>query len=733
MTTHKTAWGGRLAEGLRLAVLLAATLAIYRPFVSGPFFGQFDATWYHGTLADAREQFWSGTFPVYVGQGEQSWNGFPSVQRPGTFGLALALDVATAGRLRTLTLLHLVIVASALGAAVSAYFSLRWLAPGRRWSAALAALLYVSCPALLWMPFTGDMYPTFVAAPYLPLCLLGVVRCYRKPDRWAAALQAAPLALVWMAHAPLGLWMTAVMAASALVRLALVRTTWQVVRCWLLAAGLFAVFSGWYFVSVATMGVEAVAPPNADEAGSVFSLLAPSYVRSVMTNLTAATPGVFLPVGRPPSGLTDLQPGYPLLALALAGVVSLYRSEAAHKALVLATLAVAAFVLPVPWLTERLWGLLPQPFVVSTQWPMLRLWPLLAPLACFAGMLAFSRLPRSWPAACVSLALLAGLCVWSLREAEKFRAWGEAKVVTSREKASRSLLPENAALYTYAAPPGSRLHSAQRHDFERWLDPALEQRLLRRDESPLASALDSVPLSPAGQTGDVRLGDGVTLPRPYDQPGATVLARAKVRPGVRLLLAVRYRTRRFHGHLQCLGPRAYRDCWLTPDTDGEATAYLPLWTTGPEETEVEVRVVCDGTAKPGESYAEVTSLSWGPYRPADLALGLRSLIPYRASVNAPEPCLLQTPRLYVPGYEARVNGRRTATSRTQGMATVAVPAGSSWVELRYRGTPAMRLAFWVGAVGWLGLLGAALASARRRKGDRVEANPVPASGAKMAA
>jgi hypothetical protein len=445
----------------------------------------------------------------------------------------------------------------------------------------------------------------------------------------------------------------------------------------------------------------------------VFSRLDAAYLQQVKGNLAAAVPGVFLPAATPPAGLPDLQLGYPLWLLVLAAAATAYRSEAAHKALVGTFLAVAVFVLPVPWLTERLWSLLPRPFMLSSTWPMLRLWPLLASLACLAGMLALRRLPRTRLSACLSLAVLAALGAWGLREAGKFRAWGETKAAATGGRVAASLSEESAPLYAYAVPPGTRWHPEGGHDFARWCDPALEQRLLRLDESPLTSALESVDLRPAGQDGDVRLENG-ELPRRFSRSGTDGLLRVRVRPGLRHLLAVRYRTDNFRGHLQCLGTRTYRDCWLAPDSRGEATAFVPLWTSGREETEVEVRLCSDFSGREGKASVEITSIAWGTYRPDDLPIGLPSLVPYRARVTATEPCLLQAARLYTPGYEARVNGRRVPVSASQGAVTVPVPAGPSVVELRYRGTPAMRAAFWASAAGWLGLVVVALGAGRRR-------------------
>lgn len=89
---------------------------------------------------------------------------------------------------------------------------------------------------------------------------------------------------------------------------------------------------------------------------------------------------------------------------------------------------------------------------------------------------------------------------------------------------------------------------------------------------------------------------------------------------------------------------------------------------------------------------------------------MSSVAPYAAAVRVDgDEGFLVTHRRFVSGYAARVNGQRVPVFRSaDGFAAVRVPAGASAVELRYRGTLAMRVGFAVSALTALGLAAVAV-------------------------
>jgi len=79
--------------------------------------------------------------------------------------------------------------------------------------------------------------------------------------------------------------------------------------------------------------------------------------------------------------------------------------------------------------------------------------------------------------------------------------------------------------------------------------------------------------------------------------------------------------------------------------------------------------------------------------------------PYRARVTSPASAFLETPRLFLDGYQARVDGRKVAVQRSpNAQVMIPVPAGRSLVELSYRGPGSLRAAYFFSLSCWIALL-----------------------------
>ncbi len=64
------------------------------------------------------------------------------------------------------------------------------------------------------------------------------------------------------------------------------------------------------------------------------------------------------------------------------------------------------------------------------------------------------------------------------------------------------------------------------------------------------------------------------------------------------------------------------------------------------------------------------------------------------------PGFLETPRVFVPGYAATVNGARGRIVRTpEGLVAVQVATGPQTVVLTYPGPTSLRIAFWFSVLG----------------------------------
>jgi hypothetical protein len=736
-------------EIVRVLALGVATLFIYSPFMSAKFMGAGDAKQYSFLLSDFIVQNRAGVFPVYLSQSEYGWIGSAIVQRPYYYYLGGLLNVLTGNALSAVVLQHLTILVSALGGAFVMYGALTRLAPSMRWHSWCLALLYIACPGLMGLPYVTDMYPSFMTAPFLPLLVYGIVRSFQRPDFRSAAIVAAALAILWMAHAPIALWCTALTGVCALVQAALVRRRLPAVRCWLMTGFLFAVLSSWYLVSVFSLGQHAsydLGKDNAANNGPPWSFLNPQFCEIVCKTIGSTVPGAFLPAKDPPAGLGDLQLGYALWLIAGIGAVAACLRSAPLEQRTAAGLAVLVclYLLPIPYVTEFLWRHLPRPFEINYYWPQERLYAVLAALVCFAGIFAFRHFGFASRACKGVLAVvLLVLCAWGLLEANKYRHRGE--IIQVPTDPPTVLLAENTAVPGYAPRPDARPYNPDSS-----YDPVLENRLIAADRNKvavIASNMDSAweshavhaasPASPGAETKVTRI-----AAFPYTSgrfSGAVPLFKLAIADGEHCLLSFRVQTRNWRGHFMVTGPQLERIHWLSTNSEGYQMIHIPIWVSTPGRRILAVDLISDNLHAEAEPFVEVDLASWGTYSNDDLPVQVHSLVPYTATVHAARACALETHKLYYPGYEARVNGREAPVQRSpDGMVMVPLAEGANEVEVRYVGTPAMRAAFLVCAAAWLLLVGAAVVPFARKAtarllasvvGARPTAEPAPAKAA----
>jgi hypothetical protein len=91
--------------------------------------------------------------------------------------------------------------------------------------------------------------------------------------------------------------------------------------------------------------------------------------------------------------------------------------------------------------------------------------------------------------------------------------------------------------------------------------------------------------------------------------------------------------------------------------------------------------------------------------PRSLPLHLLSVHPYQIAVRTSSDTWLETPKLFLPGYIAEIDGVAVPVERSpDGLTMIPVPAGQHRVHLSYVGPPALRTAFWTTFIAWLALL-----------------------------
>lgn len=697
------------AEGARWAALILLVAWAYDPFFQPGGIGSGDAHWYASMLADFLTQLRAGVFPIWSGQSEFAFNGAVSPWRfaPWFQAAGGALDLVTARILSPLEIRNAVIVGHALAGALTCYLSLSRIIPHRGNLALLLAALYATCPGYLAPLFVGDLFMTFMTMPFLPLVWLGVLDPQHQPRR-ADAVVAVALAGLWLAHAPIAMWTT----LAAIV-------AWLGLQPWPLrpretvlraarVAGLGFVLGAFPFASIAALDNQ-------------FS--ATLYGIHAYEQVARWFPANFLPADISADRLTLYQIGYGCLACALiATLLWTTRRERATGLLLLITLAFFSLVVPVPWFTEAVWRTMPS-FVISINnvWPTQRLFAITAVLAIFA--LAWQLARTAWCgrlAVRVALgALLLAALGWSIHEARKYRAFGEAGRV-SREIALPQVDARNAILTRYAYSAFAEVPAYVSHGH---MDPRLENRLWNADGATLlaANAEVAAPRTTAGPPLPHLLASSVLIteqnsgiiwplaPRITLPPRADVAVRFDfARPEAKAILRIRV------GRLQ-------RD-YILPDSGSGLNTPRPPRAFGATPTSARVIGVQNLEDRPHELEISLVALDdiWTPAQTfgrvwvysleaAQLPVTVHSLLPYHATVEAAQPVLLETPRVWMSRYRATVDGTPVPAVRSaEGLVAVPVPGGRHEVKLWLSAPWWLHAVFWAALVGWSAVAGCVL-------------------------
>ncbi len=747
------------AESLRLLVLTGVVALPQWPFFTTNFAGGLDARWYAYVLQDYLQQAHAGVFPVLVGQGPLAFNGalHPFRFAPYFQNFAGLLDWLTAHTLGVFALQHLTVVISGTAAAFAAYACLLGLAPARRWTACLVAAAYVLGPAFWGLISMSDAYMSLMTLPWLPVLFYGVLRIVERRDARSYVLVAVVLSILWTCHPPVALW--AMLTALAVLGLAWLASGggW---RGALALAGCLALFGGlsaFYFqgvLEVRPQGSEPApskgyaigvavwliawaagyfvlrrkaAPPEGSERAAVaarrlifaglvsLAVLAAGRrllpfelhqaIADTLAFLRQMWPWIVLPVTAKMERVSDIQPGYALLLLGVLAIATAWGARQLRLVLLAgAALAYALLLLPVPAISRFLWGHMPMAIVTTTSVAAsIRLTPVWGAVLAFGGFLALAWLAdKNRLAHRAALVLLVGAVIWSGYEVQK-PAQLTRRLTQLAGPSADMLRTENAQLFIYSynfiRPPSDFSHGVvDYHLASHVLDPATGEP----DPGLVA------PATPPP-------GEAMTLTWQYNpaNPYGEVLSSSLLlEPGRRIVAHFTFAPPEPHGVLIISGPHFYRD-YLLPASGGPRsfgagptnTRDLALWNTGSEPEQLTFSFIGAAPLPPVEGPQVFARVEWCTVPDEALPVQTVSLIPYyRVRVEAKAPALLESPRMLIPGYVARRNGRpvEVLPSREARVAVKLAP-GPNDVEIRFVGSPGLHRAAWISLLCWAGV------------------------------
>jgi hypothetical protein len=689
-----------LTELLRLTMLASVALLVAHPYFSARLIGTGDALWYHHLLADAVTQFRARVFPVFVGQSDYSFNGavYPLRAAPYYQYFAGGLDFITGQTLSFFALQHLTALLSFLGGILGAYFALVWVAPRQQWTAAILATLYVLCPSVAGLFYAQNLYMSGMALPWVPLACAALVRSFDDNSSNPLIMLAVSLAALWWAHSPIALWVTLVATFAQLAAIYCSSARKSAFRRSVIGSALFIVLAAYPIISVFLLRTpgETIVPYVMDRT-------------ELLREVRATFPASVLPINYAAPPLTHLQLGYSLWLTLLVATVACFRFRQISVILMIsAAWMLLLLIFPVPGITRALWFSFPETLVGMTlYWPVQRLGIIIAALTviCAQRALADFKLPTHrfsrWALAITLLLSVA----WSSSEIANFIRKARAQAEATADSQLLAL-PENVAIqsHTYGLLSGRPAYF--NHGV---VEPRLEFRLLDpTDNHIIASNYPSLTADAFRDvfSGVIDVNPGIINLRP-----ALTLT-----PGQHYFLTFDFIHPNTTGILQIIGPKFYRE-YVLP-LAGERKAFgagpvaektIALWTTTENPQTLELRFIPTAPGAVTNTYIPFARYRFASYDPASLPICVDSLIPLRAFVRSPNPALLETPRMFVPGYIATVNGTPVTVKKSrEGLVTFPVPTGESRIEVRFAGHVALRAALWLSLVGWI--VGAALLS-----------------------
>ena len=699
---HRSRQDRPVLAPLQWTILTAGVLSLHGPMISNGSFGAGDSYWYRIMVADFVTQWRDGVFPVFVGQSEFAFNGAVSPLRlaPGLQHLAGMLDLATFHRMSFHGLVNLTLVASYFGGAATCFFCLLKIEPGTPWLALGLSLLFSWCPGVVGLAYLGDLFMSVTTLPFLPVLFYGCWRSLRHGDRRSVLIIAISLAAMWYCHPPIALWGTLLAAAIQLLRLGREFRNAALWRDWALAAVCFGTLTLYAFVSVGTLGLAS----------------SPVYRPVPMENMQLSFSSSLHPLGTSMIDLGNYQLGWSLWGALACGLVGLAMFPGRRPAagLLAGILILLGFIVPAPWLFNALWHALPQTIVdVTHSWPMQRFYALLAALAaCFAyATLAPGSMRRPW-LGWVFFPMLVFASVWSVRQVIRFPRHGEASS-TAPFVADQQLLPQNRILTRYSFNPFPRIPSYYSHGF---IDPEMELRLLSADEHEVIDSNRAGLFRP--ETIVRRMEGRFAVSR--GNPASPILEMQpalRLEPGRRYALTFGFEHPEFAGALRLIGTRMSRMYWL-PDsgygmklsgpsrtfgTGPDQTQTITVWTDGDQAEFIRLQFIFSGP--PPVETPGFARYTLDEYDRKQLPIVVESWDPFRARVRSSGDTWLETPRLFMPGYVAKIDGQAVkASASREGLLRMPIRSGEHRIELSYAGPLLLRAAYYTSLAAFAAVL-----------------------------
>ena len=687
-----------------MLILMISTWAVGPVYDIKPS-GAGDAFWYTIMLADYLEQLRVGIFPVWIGQTEYAFNGafFPLRIAPGFQHLGGIVDAITIHSLDYVAVKNLVLALNAIATGFSTYFCFRSILTTKPNLAAALALVYLLSPGLLAPWVIGDQYMTFLTGPFVPIVFYGYWRSYTKNDAIGHILLGAGTAALWLFHTPVALWTSLFAAGLYVIKIVKHLQSGREGKMMLLALavyiglGTYPIFSALSIDSMVKFSVDG---------------------ESIFSESMRIFPDILFKTISNGYGPHNYQPGLAALAAGIAGsTLAIYFRNTASLAFTGASLVLTLLILPIPGISYWIWNHVPQFVLNATNtWAAQRLALIWVALLIFTLVTAISSSQKKSQPLLTRLVLLifvSASLLWSIREASALHLYIKRTIPAGPSMGWKILYDKhNLILSRY---PYSYFQKTPPYFSHAYMDPILENRLLNRtDEKVFQSNYDRAASS---STDDSRVLISSGLLRAINDNNS-VFYLLKPAPTIEsskhYALRLNFKNQSETGTLQIMGEKLFREYTL-PDsgagmgaqvglpqsfgTTPTSSHVVPIYTNAPDALQLQITQILPDRPKTAE-FDSVNYELW-KYDPQKLPISVQSLAPYRVRVFSTKAAYLETPRMWLSGYSALVNGERLSVLRSPShLCMIPLEAGESSVELNYNPPIYVWATYWIAITGW---------------------------------
>ena len=659
--------------------------------------GAGDAYWYTMMLSDYLEQLRSGIFPVWIGQTDYAFNGafFPLRLAPAFQHLGGIVDVVTFQTLDYLAIKNIILAITPLASGFTAYFTIRSMVQNRPNFALVLALIYLLSPSLIAPWVIGDQYMTFLTAPFIPIVFYGCWRSHVDNDTTGHLLLGTGIGILWLTHTPIAIWSSLFASILYIFKLITNHRSGREFKMMSLSVIIYLLIGT--FPVLSALSIEMV--NLSTDANSIFSEAQKIFPQILISSISKGY------------GPANYQPGFAVLFAGFLGlIISIKRCNSDAVAFSIVSLLMILFILPVKGISQWIWGHIPQIILNATNiWAAQRLSIIWVSLLVFTLAAAVARTPRSRSRPLLKIVLI-GMSIiaisWSIREAYILRAH-IFRTMPNGSDWKNSYAKHNIILTRY---PYSYFKSTPPYFSHAYMNAILENRLLDRTNlHVMISNYDSA--ASASINGGTRLISSGLLRAINDNNSVYYILQQSltIEPKTHYALRLNFLSPGENGYLQISGAKLFRE-YILPDsgagmgnqngppqsfgTTPSSSHIVPLYTDADKPSTLRITNILPERPKINEF--DCANYELWEYKPEQLPIGIQSLSPYKANVKTTKPAYLETPRMWLDGYKAKINGNIISVTRSpNNLCMIPVETGINSIELIYSPPAIVKYSYWL--------------------------------------